>query len=400
MLKKLIYTYGKSIWDFNMIHGMGMVNLEKSFIRKVMVLLSITIIGFAGISTAEADTTVKVGGVCKTVNKEVKNAGKTLTCTKVGTKLVWKVSKVTSAAVAGCPKSGTVIAYTPISGEHAWFTAITDRLRERAKACGVKLMTFDPAGDAAKQAAGIENLITSGAKAIAISAVDAKAIGVVVAQAKKKGIFIIQHVSEVPAFDANVGVPEPDFGRLIGDIGGKWLLKTKPGNTNYQVAILNADSLGAGLLLRKQGLIDGLKSALGGAKFTIVSDVEAYAQDKALDATAAILAVHPKLDLVLCVNDAGALGAMAAFLSAGLIPSKDVASVGSLTKLGLEAVIAGKMPGGITVPGVPHGDALANVMFGLLNGKIKPGTPASNVLVPPTQIMTVQEAKNALKLEG
>ena len=303
----------------------------------------------------------------------------------------------TNAAATDCPAAGTTIAYTPITGELDWFSAIEGELQARADACGVELLKFDPAGDAAKQADGIETFITSGAKAIGISAVDSDAIKSAVADAKAKGIYIVQHVSAVPDFDANVGVPEADFGRMIGEVGGEWIVATKPDETEYQVAILNADSLGEGLLTRKQGLIYGLESALGGKPYKIVSDVEAYAEDKALDATASILSANPEVDLILTVNDAGALGALAAIESAGLTPNVDVATVGSLTQRGLEAVIAGKMPGGITVPGPPHGDALADVMFGLLTGTLKAG---ADVQVPPTQVRTAEEAQAAIDAGG
>jgi ABC-type sugar transport system substrate-binding protein len=294
----------------------------------------------------------------------------------------------------GCPEAGTKVAYVPYTASDEWFSTITTRIQQRAEECGVTLMTFDPAGDGAAQADGLDNLITSGVKAMTISAIDAKTIAQAVDRAKADGIYIVQHVaSPIDGADGNVGVPEPEFGQMIGGVGGDWLLKAKPDTETYQVAILNADSLGAGLLDRKQGLIDGLEAALGGHPYEIVSDVEAFAEDTALDATSTILTAHPDLDLVLAVNDVGALGAVAAIESAGLKPGEDIAAVGSLTKRGLEEVVAGKMVGGITVPGAPHGDAIADLMFGLLTGQIQ---PVKDLLVPPTLITSPEEAQAAL----
>lgn len=306
-------------------------------------------------------------------------------------------TEASSEAVAGgiaCPEAGTKVAYVPYTASDEWFSTITTRIQERADECGVEFMTFDPAGDAAAQADGLDNLFTSGVQAVTISAIDATAISQAVERAKGDGIFIVQHVaSPIAGADGNVGVPEPEFGQMIGTIGGDWLLETKPDNESYKVAILNADSLGAGLLDRKQGLIDGLEAALGGKPYEIVADVEAFAEDTALDATSTILTANPDTDLVLAVNDVGALGAVAAIESAGLKPGQDVAAVGSLTKRGLEAVVAGTMVGGITVPGAPHGDAIADLMFGLITGQTQ---PVKDLLVPPTLITSAEEAQAAL----
>lgn len=305
-----------------------------------------------------------------------------------------KSSDAKAPRAEGCPEEGTKVAYVPYTASDEWFKTITNRIEERAKECGVEFSTFDPAGDGAAQADGIDNLLTSGVDAITISAIDADAIRPAIERALDDGVKIVQHVaSPIEGADVNVGVPEPEFGQMIGEVGGEWLLETKPDEDTYQVAILNADSLGEGLLDRKQGLIDGLESALGDMSYEIVSDTEAFAEDSALDAATTVLTAHPDLDLILCVNDVGALGAVAAIESAGLKPAVDVAAIGSLTQRGLEAVVAGKMPGGITVPGAPHGDAIADAMFGLLTGDVKSG---EDVLVPPTRISSAEEAQAAL----
>jgi HAE1 family hydrophobic/amphiphilic exporter-1 len=74
----------------------------------------------------------------------------------------------------------------------------------------------------------------------------------------------------------------------------------------------------------------------------------------------------------------------------------DVAAVGSLTRRGLEAVVAGTMPGGTVVPGAPHGEALADALFALLAGE----TPEFDQLVNPSLVLTPEEAAEWLEKGG
>ena len=301
-----------------------------------------------------------------------------------------------SGSTVPCPEAGTKVGYSPITMEFEWFTFVANGLRDEAARCGVEVLIHDPTGDAQDQVSGVESMLAGGIAAAAIAAVDGNAISPVVQQAHEQGIAVVQHVSSVPGADANVGVPETEFGRQIGLAGGQWLTRAKPDQAPYQVAILNADSLGSGLLDRKAGLLAGLEEAVPAGSYEVVSDVEAYSEEDALNAGTTILQADPELDLFLTVNDVGALGALAAIEAAGLDPATEPAAVGSLTRRGLEAVIAGRMPGGTAVPGAPHGVALAHTMFALIAGQ----TPAFDQLVDPSQVLTVEEAQRWLEEGG
>ncbi len=281
-----------------------------------------------------------------------------------------------------CPEAGTVVAYSPLTAEFAWFGDIVESMQVEAAKCDVEVISDDPQGDAQAQVSGLENMLETGAAAVAIITVDEDAVAPVVEQARADGVRVVRHVGPLEGYDAEVGVPEDVFGQLIGEVGGEWLLATKPDEESYQVAILNADSLNTGLLDRKAGLIDGLEEAIGDADYEVVSDIEAYTEQTALDATNALLAANPDLDLILSVNDEGALGALAAIESAGLTPNVDIAVTGSLLERGLQAVVEGRMPGGITVPGKDHGVGLIQAMFRLLAGETEP----FQIDIPPVKL--------------
>ena len=297
---------------------------------------------------------------------------------------------------APCPPAGTTIGYSPLSMEFEWFTFVADGLIEAAAECDVEVFVFDPKMSAEDQVNGVENLLSSGIAAVAISAVDENAITVVVDAAHAQDVLVVQHVSSVPGADANVGVPEMEFGRQIGLAGGQWLATAKPNAGPYKVAVLNADSLGTGLLDRKAGLLAGLEESIPADAYEIVADIEAFAEDTALDAASTILQANPDLDLFLTVNDVGALGALAAIEIEGLDPTSDVSAVGSLTRRGLEAVVAGTMPGGTAVPGAPHGAAIAETIFALLAGQ----EPEFDNFVNPSLVLTPEEAAEWLENGG
>lgn len=301
-----------------------------------------------------------------------------------------------SGATVPCPAAGTKVGYSPITLEFEWFNYVAEGLKDAAAACGVEVLVYDPKGDAQDQVSGIESLLSSGIAAVSIAAVDGNAIGAAVDAAHEASVPVVQHVSSVPGADANVGVPESEFGRQIGTAGGQWLVRAKPGQASYKIAILNADSLGGGLLDRKAGLLAGLEESVPVGSYEVVADIEAYAEDDALNAATTILQANSDLDLFLTVNDVGALGALAAIEAAGLDPATQTAAVGSLTQRGLEAVVAGKMPGGTAVPGAPHGRALAATMFALLAGQ----SPAFDQLVEPTLILSPEEAQAWLDQGG
>jgi hypothetical protein len=55
------------------------------------------------------------------------------------------------------------------------------------------------------------------------------------------------------------------------------------------------------------------------------------------------------------------------------------------------------MPGGITVPGLPHGDAVFDMLLALINGESKAG---DEELVAPTKVSGPIEAQAALDTGG
>jgi ABC-type sugar transport system substrate-binding protein len=289
------------------------------------------------------------------------------------------------AQTAGDIPCGDVqkLGYSPLTMEFDYFRFTAQGIREVTDGCGIELVIDDPGFDAGNQVSGIENLIAAGVGGVGIVSVDPVAVRTAVEAAREAGIPVVSQVSTFEGADVYVGLPEHEFGRLQGQLNGQALLEFKPDTETYKVAILNADSLGEGLLDRKQGLIDGLSESV--TNYEIVSDVEAWAEDTALTAVETILQANPDLDLIMTVNDPGSLGARSAVQASG-IPLNTGVIVGGLgiDKRVLEGVLAGDFPGTVSPEPVATGRTMAELMLRVLAGE----TVEQQVDVPPAQITT------------
>ncbi len=295
------------------------------------------------------------------------------------------------ASASACP-GVTIkkIGYSPLTAKFDYFQFTIQGMKDAAAKCGAEVVVDDPDNDSGKQVTGIENLLTSGVDAVGIVSIDPNAIETAVNQAKEADAFVISQVSTFKGADVYVGLPESEFGRLQGSGASAALLKAKPDKPQYKVAILNADSLGSGLLDRKAGLISGLEENI--TDYEIVSDVEAFTEEDALAAVETILQAHPDLDLILTVNDPGSLGARSAVQASGLKLNTDVMVGGlGIDKRVLQGVLDGDFPQSVSPEPVATGAAIVQAAFDLSAGK----SVDKNVEVPPV-LITKENAQQYL----
>jgi ribose transport system substrate-binding protein len=274
------------------------------------------------------------------------------------------------------------VGYSPLTAAFDYFQFTIQGMEEEAALCGVQVIVDDPNNDAAAQVSGIENMLTAGVGAVGIVSIDPNAILAAVEEARSRDAFVISQVSTFEGADVYIGLPEAEFGRLQGAGAGAALLALKP-DQDYKIAILNADSLGSGLLDRKAGLIAGLEENF--TNYEIVADVEAYAEESALTAVENILQANPDLDLILTVNDPGSLGARAAVLSSGFALNSDVMVGGlGIDKRVLQGVLDGDFPQSVSPEPVATGRAIVRAALDLSAGI----SVERNLLIPPMLITT------------
>ena len=275
------------------------------------------------------------------------------------------------------------IGYSPLTMQFDYFRFTVQGMETEAAKCGIEVVTDDPNNDAAAQVSGIESLLAGGADVIAITSIDPEAIQTAVQAARDQGAIVLSQVSTFEGADAYVGLPESEFGRLQANLAAEALKELKPDEEEYQIAILNADSLGEGLLERKDGLIEGLEEVI--TNYEIVADVEAYEEETALSAIETIIQGNPDLDLILTVNDPGSLGARSAVQASSLALNEDVIVGGlGIDRRVLEGVLTGDFPGTVSPEPVATGEALVRAAIAISRGE----DIETDIQVPPVQITT------------
>ena len=225
------------------------------------------------------------------------------------------------AAPAPAPEAPTApaangqlrVGYTTMDLANPYFIALSGGMQELADELGIELHVHDAKQDAAAQVEAIENWITMELDAIIISPFDTEAIRDVTRRAHEAGIPLINGNQEYTGHkDAFATVPEFPYGQSIGVQAGEWIRDNLDGEA--EVAILTREAIGS-IVERTEGIIDGIHQFAPNAQ--IVSRQEALTPAEGQTATENILQANPNVQVIVCFNDSGALGAYEAVMAAG-----------------------------------------------------------------------------------
>lgn len=266
-----------------------------------------------------------------------------------------------------------VIGYTPLSMEFEYFQTVVSNMQAECDKIGAKLIVKDPQMDAAKQTTGIEEMIASGCNIIVICSVDPAAADASAKYCKEKGVKVISHVSNFKGADSYVGLDELAFGTSTGEAAGQYIKENLGGKA--KVAILNADTLGGNLLLRSKGLVDGLIKYAPDA--TIVKNVTAFSEEKALTEVETILQANPDLNIIETTNDPGAYGALSAVKAAGKEGQIKIFAIGGDIRLG-DLIAAGSIEASTDSNPEWTGQKMVEIANLLIQGK----TVDLNITIP------------------
>jgi fructose transport system substrate-binding protein len=239
---------------------------------------------------------------------------------------------VTTANAADKPIVGLITK----TNTNPFFVKMKAGAEEAAAANGIELRSFAGKvdGDNDSQVAAIENLITSGAKGILITANDSRAIVPAIAKARAAGILVIALDTPLdPANAADATFATDNF--KAGELIGQWALKTLgPKAASAKIAMLdlsvNQVSVDVG---RDQGFLKGFGIDLGNpAKIgdekdarIVGHDVTAGNEEGGRKAMENLLQKDPGVTVVYTINEPAAAGAYEALRSVGR--DKDVVIV-------------------------------------------------------------------------
>ena len=208
-------------------------------------------------------------------------------------------------------EKGLKFGATYMTMNNPFYEIMDDEIRSVLEARGDVLITRDPALSIEKQIDQVQEMINQNVAAIFINPVDWKAIEPALSEAAAEGIPVI-------AVDSDVYDDDKIACTVVSD--------------NYQAGVQCAQHLlehrgGGNILLlthgsAKSGIdrIQGFKDVIqGNPNFHILSEEDCLGQlELAMPVVEQQLQQYPQIDVIMCLNDLAAMGAMAALEDAGM----------------------------------------------------------------------------------
>lgn len=235
---------------------------------------------------------------------------------------------------------GKVVGFSQCDNGNSWRIAETDSMQKTADEVGVTLVYTDAAGDIAKQASDIEDMVAQGIDYLIVAPQEEDGLQAALKSAMEAGIpvLLVDRGVNGEAGDVYTTAIMSDFiweaeqvaNKLIEDGGGK-------GN----VVILQGTQGATSTIERQQGFMD----AIADTEMVVIADqVADYVMDKGQEVMENILqAQGDEIDYVFAHNDDMALGAIQAIEAAGKVPGVDIKVAGiDGPKAAMEAILAGK----------------------------------------------------------
>jgi ribose transport system substrate-binding protein len=202
---------------------------------------------------------------------------------------------------------------------------------------GLKLVLVDAGGDFLKQTTDIELFVAQGFGGVFMFVLP-EGMEHVIAYAQKKGVCVFNHsASPITGCTQNIVLDQHAAGFQVGQFAAEWINAKLAGRAEVGFLINLTDPQ---LIVRSQGLKDGLKQNCPGATF--VGEVEANTVEQGAAAAANLMQAHPDIAVLLAFGDDPGVGAYTAVIETGR-RDRNRFFVGSAdgTRLGMEKVADG-----------------------------------------------------------
>ena len=197
-----------------------------------------------------------------------------------------------------------------------FFVELVAGAQAKADELGIELVVSDSGDDPNKQVSDLENYIAGGFNGIIVTAVDPQAIAPVAREALDEGLAVVAHTSDLGADNqsALVWAEEFDMGLTLGRQAGAWANDHIAEGETLELAILNFDIIPQ-VIQRREGIVAGIEEVFAG-EFEVRATATAGDPTAGLEAAETWLQAYPSLDMIVGINDGGALGAYQAVIAA------------------------------------------------------------------------------------
>ena len=193
-----------------------------------------------------------------------------------------------------------------------WFVVLAETARDRAKELGYEATIFDSQNDPATEASHYENIIASDYQAVLFNPTDADGSIVNVRKAKEAGIPVFCMDREINDTDAAVSQILSD--NYSGCVAlGQYFVK-EVGDTGTYVELLGL--VGDNNTWNRSKGFHSVVDRYPDLKMVAQQSAD-FDRAKALEVLETLLQANPDIEAVFCGNDAMAMGAYQALVSAG-----------------------------------------------------------------------------------
>ena len=197
--------------------------------------------------------------------------------------------------------------------DNPYFIEVANGFKDKCKQLGVTAIVSDAKYDAATQNDQFENYIAMGCQAMGGCPVDQRGLQAVTEKAIKKGMIVVSQAQKIDNASGHIIVDDYGYGVVTGTNAAKWINNKLGGKA--EVLLITLDHVEA-VKLRGDGMADTIKKLCPNA--VIVARQYAESMEKAMNIADTVLTAHPKIQVIACVNDQLALGALAAVQSKGI----------------------------------------------------------------------------------
>jgi ABC-type sugar transport system substrate-binding protein len=198
--------------------------------------------------------------------------------------------------------------------ETEYHSTVAESAEEYAIELGLNVQTFDSEINVERQITGIESFVNDGAQVIVICLFDPPSVQSALEDAAEAGVMIVQYAGRQLADigGVTISVEDSDMGYAAGEYAAQLINDELGGEAN--VAILDYPDV-ANVVIRADNIRAAIEEHAPDA--VIVGNYLGGIADYGLTSMETALIEHPEINVVVSINDAGALGAMQALENAG-----------------------------------------------------------------------------------
>lgn len=249
---------------------------------------------------------------------------------------------VTEAVSEKAKEGGYTIGFSPYTLTNEYFTAVLSGVQKACEELGCELIYFDPQNDPTKQASQIDDMIASGIDALVYIPYDSAGAQTVLQACKDKDIKVINVDNVIKEEDYGLvdGIVASDNTQL-GYLSGEWVVKNHPDGANVLIAHLQtAESCS----INVAGFWQAIKDKAANPDAFVETQVVEGGGDTNVTfaAVSDALQAHDNIDVIYCINDTSALGAVQAVEEAGKADKIDILGKDG-APIGKHAINDGKM---------------------------------------------------------